>query len=557
MKTAAQKQADLAANGALLDAEVLALKTRAAGAGRDWAAGQFDAWPELEAPPDEDSLDNHRNAPRPEPACLYGLVGDVARAGGDTTEANPYAVAANFIAFMGCAVGRGPYMPIGNTWHHARMFMLHVGRSGRGRKGDAVSLVSRIERALRALSPAGTPQVHRGGLSSREGLVYLIHDGYSEGKTEVEPILDKRLLVIESEFANVLHQGKREGNTLSAALRDCWDGVSMKPATKTSRLWATDPHIAMVGAVTPGELLGLMASRELTNGFANRFLMFWAERTKMLAFPRATRQEDVEALARRVLEVLEFCRAHLWEQKDHMRVQLSEDARRRYEVLYHGELNDNSAGERITALIERRAPMLLRLAMLFALCDLVATVEVRHIEAALAWVRYSVDSVKFVFGSAADEVAVAETNDTAEKIMAFLAAKRRVTRKQITADCFKGHTSKTRIDAALDELLSCNPPRILVQEDRTGAGRPTKFYELGANKANKANNEHPCGFAGDFAVCEQSEVSPECELSPGDSSQVRIVRELSNQPQTRASIDSSHSSLSSRPGAENSEVEVL
>ena len=100
----------------------------------------------------DESLDNHRNAPRPDPACLYGLVGDVARAGGDTTEANPYAVAANFMAFMACAVGRGPYMPVGNTWHHPRLFMLHIGRSGRGRKGDAVSLISRIERALKALS---------------------------------------------------------------------------------------------------------------------------------------------------------------------------------------------------------------------------------------------------------------------------------------------------------------------------------------------------------------------------------------------------------------------
>ena len=47
-----------------------------------------------------------------------------------------------------------------------------------------------------------------------------------------------------------------------------------------------------------------MATRELTNGFANRFMMFWAERTKMLAFPRATRQEDVDALAARVLSTL-------------------------------------------------------------------------------------------------------------------------------------------------------------------------------------------------------------------------------------------------------------
>lgn len=502
---------------------------------------------------DDDGADNHRNAPRLDPACLYGLVGDVARAGSDTTEANPYAIAANFIAFMGCAVGRGPYMPIGNTWHHARMFMLHIGRSGRGRKGDAVSLIGRIEHSLKALSKDAPPQVHRGGLSSREGLVYLIHDGYTEGKTEVEPILDKRLLVIESEFANVLHQGKREGNTLSAALRDCWDGVSMKPATKSSRLWATDPHIAMVGAVTPSELLGLMASRELTNGFANRFLMFWAERTKMLAFPRATRQEDVDALAARVLEVLQFCRAERWADKDKMRVELSLDARKRYEVLYHSELNDNSAGERITALIERRAPMLLRLAMLFALCDLTTTVEVRHINAALAWVRYSVDSIKFVFASAADELEVAETNDTAQKIVDFLTAHQRVTRKQITVDCFGGHVNKTRIDAALEELLTCNPPRIAVQEDRSGPGRPTKFYELAANKVNYANNQQSRGFAADIGFLEQSEVSEQSHPDPELVRRVRIVSEASNPPETRASLDSSLTSHSSQAVSESEE----
>ena len=73
--------------------------------------------------------------------------------------------------------------------------------------------------------------------------------------------------------------------------------------------------------------------------------------------------------------------------------------------------------------------MLLRLAMLFALTDCTATVEVRHIDAALAWVRYSVESVKFIFGSAADEVEVAETNDTASKILDFIAKHGRVTRK--------------------------------------------------------------------------------------------------------------------------------
>lgn len=102
--------------------------------------------------------------------------------------------------------------------------------------------------------------------------------------------------MFESEFTNVLHQGKREGNTLSSALRDAWDGVSMKHATKSARLWATDTHLSMLAAVTPSEYLAMMAARELTNGLANRFLMFWAERTNMLAFPSATRQDDVDDL---------------------------------------------------------------------------------------------------------------------------------------------------------------------------------------------------------------------------------------------------------------------
>jgi len=505
-----------------------------------------------------EEVDNHRNAPRPDPACLYGLVGEIAQAGSDTTEANPYAIAAAAIAYLGTAVGRGPYMPIGNTWHHARFFMLHIGRSGEGRKGDAVSLTKRIAHKVAELSKDHAPQVHSGGLSSREGLAFMIHDGYKEGKEEVPAILDKRLLVIESEFVNVLHQGKRDGNTLSAALRDCWDGVSLKPATKTNRLWASDPHVGMLAAITGNELLACMASRDLSNGFANRFMPYWAERTRLLPFPKATPVEEVDRLARRVLEVLEFCQASRWAERDTLRVELSQDAAKRWASLYRGELNDRSHGERINALIERRAPMLLRLAMLFALTDCTATVGVHHIDAALAWVRYSVESVKFIFGSAADEAEVAEVNDTARKIVDFIAEHGRVTRWQISSKCFKGHASKDRMDAALDELLTSNPPRIVVEDVRTGQGRPTKFYELAAKNAKKAKNEHPCGFAGDFDTCEVSEVTQNREVSPdGDTSQLRILRTAKNPAENRASIETSLTSLTSHAKSEPAEKEVF
>lgn len=442
--------------------------------------------PEHTTPPFDDECGDadvvaHRNAPEGDPACLYGLIGDVARSGSDGTETNAHAIAANFMAYLSCAIGRGVYLPIGNTRHHARLFCLHVGRSGRGRKGDAVSLVLRIDQALRAVDAAFAPQVHRGGLSTREGLAALIHDGYRQGRQDVSAIDDKRLWVVESEFANVLHQGRRDGNTLSAVLRDCWDGVDLKPATKSNRLYASDPHVCLSGAISPGELTGLMSARELTNGFANRFLMIWAERTRMLPFPKETPQATVEQLAARTQEVLAFARADQHGQREHLRMDLSPQAQWHYGQLYRGELNDDFGDGVVGALLERRAPMLLRLAMLMALTDLQTRIDVQHIDAAMAWIRHATASVRFVFVSAAEEAKLAQVVELSNRVLAFLRERGQATRSQISAECFRGKVSKTRIDASLAHLLAGTPPKITVQwvERADGApGAPLRVYRL-------------------------------------------------------------------------------
>lgn len=427
----------------------------------------------------DDVAPPHRNAPQPDPTCLYGLIGDVARAGSEGTETNAHAIAANFMAYLSCAVGRGVYLPIGNTWHHARLFCLHIGRSGRGRKGDAVSLVLRIDAALRAIDDAFAPQVHRGGLSTREGLAALIHDGYRQGRLDVPAMEDKRLWVVESEFANVLHQGRRDGNTLSAALRDCWDGVDLKPATKSNRLYASDPHVCLSGAISPGELTGLMSARELTNGFANRFLMIWAERSRMLPFPKETPQAVVEKLARRTLEVLAFVHADRHGEHERLRMELSPQAQWRYGQLYRNELNDDLGDSIVGALLERRAPMLLRLAMLMALSDLQTRIDVQHIDAAMAWIRYATASVRFVFVSAAEEAKLAQVLELSNRVLVFLRERGQATRSQISVECFRGKASKTRIDASLEHLLASTPPKISVQwveRPVDAPGTPTRVY---------------------------------------------------------------------------------
>lgn len=425
----------------------------------------------------------HRPAPTPDPSCLQGLIGDVAQAGSEGTETNAYAIAANFMVYLSCAIGRGVYLPIGNTRHHARLFCLHIGRSGRGRKGDAVSLVLRIEQALRARQASFAPQIHRGGLSTREGLAALIHDAYCHGRHEVEAVEDKRLWVVESEFANVLHQGRRNGNTLSTALRDCWDGVDLKPATKSNRLYASDPHVCLSGAISPSELVALMSARDLTNGFANRFLMVWAERTRMQPLPKETPQGRVEQLAERTREVLDFVGADQHGARDRLRMALSPRAQWRYAQLYRGELNEDFGDGVVSALLERRAPMLLRLAMLMALTDLQTCIDVRHIDTAMAWIRHATASVRYVFVSAAEEVRLAQLLERSDRVLAFLHERGQATRSQISAMCFHGKLTKASLDASLEHLLACTPPKITVQwgERADGApGAPVRVYQLGA-----------------------------------------------------------------------------
>ena len=224
-----------------------------------------------------------------------------------------------------------------------------------------------------------------------------------------------------------------------------------------------------------------MRARELTNGFANRFLMIWAEREKIVPFPTATPQKTVDALAARILGILDFVQAEQVTERDHLPVGLTAQAQSTYAQLYRGELIDDSAGERVTALLERRAPMLLRLAMIFALCDLQTQIDVQHIQAAMGWIRHGVESAKFVFVKATDAADSVRTHAAAKKIVEFLRVKGTATRWQITSECFQGHASKAIIDTAIERLLMASPPQITVQtqpKTRGVRGPQTNIYAL-------------------------------------------------------------------------------
>ena len=82
-----------------------------------------------------------------------------------------------------------------------------------------------------------------GGLSSGEGLIYAVRDERYESKPiredgqviDYEDVLvdegatDKRLMLIEEELSQGLKVMAREGNILSAIVRQAWDGGNLTP----------------------------------------------------------------------------------------------------------------------------------------------------------------------------------------------------------------------------------------------------------------------------------------------------------------------------------------
>lgn len=252
----------------------------------------------------------------------------------------------------------------------------------------------------------------------------------------------------------MLRQGQRDGNTLSSALRDAWDGNAIKPATKVPvGVW--QPHIAVHGCITPLELHAALSARDMTNGLGNRFLLVFAERTGLVPIPRRRDQSEVNAFADRVIEVVNFAKGEYPARTDEIRMEMSAAAEGLYRERYADLRRREPAGEHVSAMLERRAPMVIRMAGLFAMTDLSLTIERQHLEAALAWAEYHRQSVLYVFGGNVEQQRAAIATDAnARKIAEYLDGKDWVRRSEISKRVFSTRISPDELDAALSKLLT-------------------------------------------------------------------------------------------------------
>jgi len=348
-------------------------------------------WPELEAD------------------AFYGLAGDFTKAVAPYSEADPAGILLHTLLMSGCWIGTGPHALVEHQPHPPRLFVLQIGRTASGRKGTASSHPKLI---FSDLEPDWMKTRVKSGLSTGEGLTYLVRDEQTERMPikkngrhtgEFETLVtdlgesDKRLLIIEPEFASVLKVMERQGSTLSPKMRDAWDHGNLSPLTKTDRMSATGAHICIMGHITIGELRRYLTTTERGNGFANRFLFALTQRAQFISSGKGAPIETVQEYLKDFSRILRIAQE---------RGVLARDSE--CEELWASIYPDLEAEmpELSGEILGRGAAQVLRLSLLYSLLDPKEAdspepaIRTPHLMAALAVWDYCKQSVFYIFGDA-------------------------------------------------------------------------------------------------------------------------------------------------------------
>jgi hypothetical protein len=326
---------------------------------------------------------------------------------------------------------------------------LLIGETSRGRKGSALDHVTRL---LGEVDPAFGARLAT-GLSSGEGVVWKVRDGDGQDPGAG----DKRVLIIETEFASVLKSASRETSTLSSTLRNVWDGRPLALMTRTAPASATGAHISIIAHITQKELRRHTTSTEIANGFLNRFLLAAVRRVRLL--PEGGNPDPLKGsgLARYLATVLRHAQAA---------GQLKLEAAAR-ELWWHAyphltQPADGLAGQ-LTARAEAHT---IRLALLYALLDGERRIHTEHLTAALALWQYTARSATWALAQATGDPLAEQLH------AALLRSPDGLTRTQLR-DLLHRNLPAERVEQALHTLASTG--RATRQQTRT-AGRPAEIW---------------------------------------------------------------------------------
>ncbi len=386
--------------------------------------------------------------------AYHGLLGRIVRKVEPHTEADPAALLVQTLAVFGNIIGRSAYFLADGARHHGNLFASMVGRSSKGRKGTSLA---RVLEFFEGVDHHWINSCHVAGMSSGEGMIATIRDGGGDDSDDIG-VTDKRLMVVEGEFAQPLRVMRREGNTLSAMLRQAWDTGNLRVLTRKDPLKATGAHISIIGHITLDELKQELKQTDAVNGFANRFLWCCVKRSKLL--PEGGQPENISQEAGELRQAIAFA-------KTCGQMRFTVKGRAMWHDIYP-QLSAEIPGL-LGNVLGRAEAITMRLSLLYALLDQRREIDAEHLRAALCVWSYCAKSARYIFGDATGD-------PTVDKVRSALrsAGESGMTRGEINERVFQRNAPSTEIDRCLSKLSEMG----LAQcgKEQTG-GRPAERWK--------------------------------------------------------------------------------
>jgi hypothetical protein len=395
-------------------------------------------------------------------AAFYGTLGAFVKSVSVETEADPAAVLIMSMSAISAVFNPHTFIKAGDAHHPIRINAVLVGPTAWGRKGTAGKIA---EAVVRQADDAFGGQIVE-GLSSGEGLLWAIRDEITkrDPKTGADVVADagvadKRLWVLETEFATTLRVLQRDGNSLSPIIRRAWDigpGGVLRSLTKNSPARATGAHIAIAGHITRHELVQTIERTDLVNGFANRFLWAACKRSRTLPFGEEVNPELVREFAEMVSDSRDWtCEGH--------RMRWAADAREQWAAAYASLGSDRD--DLYSAVTARGAPQVLRMTELYAALEGDDQMRGYHLAAAMAVWQYVERTCRWIWGDSLGD-------PLADELLAALRRNGPMTRNDLY-ELFKRHERRARIEQALVRLLLAG---LATCTKESTAGRPAEIW---------------------------------------------------------------------------------
>ena len=337
-----------------------------------------------------------------------------------------------------------------------------------------------IEKVKDPPAPKGEAPVSENG--DEKGLVVNNGDVFAQdddsviksGWWSLEPDahIDKRYVVVESEFGRLLIIAERDGSTLAPVICQAWDSDVLDITTRKFSAHGANLHVSLLGHITIEGLRRQLTKAEALEGFANRFLFFLVRNSgKQLPFGGNLQREELNALARKVRAAIRRAREMtgplVW----------TPGAEALYEQ-YYDEMSKDEPGGLLGGIVARNQPQTLRLALTYALTDQEPRrIDVPHLRAAKAVWDYCRTSAVYIFGDSTGD-------DVAERIRTRLIEidPDPLYRDSIYRDLFQKNETSGRINLALATLQSMGVIEIF--KELTGQrGRPPEAVYLAGRRA--------------------------------------------------------------------------